>query len=384
MSNNQMPEECARAALIVDLNHVASNVRAIRSIVGHEPMIMAVVKADGYGHGSCEVAKAALNAGAEWLGVATVQEGLKLRNSDIQSPILILSPVFEEEFETALQNNLTTPFFSFEACEKMSNLAAHLGKTADIHITIDTGMNRIGFNAQHADSVVSEILAISALPNINIGGIYTHFAASADNAEFTHTQFARFCNIVQLLDESGLDIPIKHVANSGAVIYHPEFSLNMVRCGIILYGLSPCSTPEGAANLAELGFKPISTLKSRVSQVKAVKKGESVGYSRTYYAQEDITVVTVPIGYADGISRQLSNKGKVLINGRICDIIGTVCMDQLMVNATGANAKLRDEVIFIGHSGNNYICAEDVAKIQGSINYEVATSLSLRIAKRFV
>jgi len=345
---------------------------------------MAVVKADGYGHGSCEVAKAALDAGAAWLGVATVQEGVKLREAGIQAPTLILSPVFEEEFETLLLNNLAAPFFSFEACEKISNLAARLGKTANIHITIDTGMNRIGFNAQNADIVVSEILAISALPNINIEGIYTHFAASADNEEFTHTQFARFSNIVQLLDEAGLHIPIKHTANSGATLYHPECHLDMVRCGIILYGLSPCSTPDGAQKLMELGFKPIAALKSRVSQVKTVKKGESVGYSRTYYAQDDITVATVPIGYADGISRHLSNKGKVLINGHICDIIGTVCMDQLMVNATGANAKLRDEVIFIGHSGDKHICAEDVAKIQGSINYEVATSLSLRIAKKFI
>jgi len=384
MSNDKMLEKCARAALIVNLNHVANNVQAIRSIIGPAPMIMAVVKADGYGHGSCEIAKTALDTGATWLGVATVQEGIKLRDAGIQAPILLLSPIFEAEFEAAILNNLTAPFFSFDSCEKLSNLAVRLGKTADIHIKLDTGMNRIGFNAQHADTVVSEILAISKLPNINIGGIYTHFAASPSDPEFTKLQFTRFCNITKLLDEAGLSIPIKHVANSGAVINHPECNLDMVRCGILLLGMAPCSTPEGAAKLHERGFKPISTLKSHVAQVKTVKKGERVGYGQNYFAPEDITVATIPIGYADGISRQLSNKGKVLINGHVCDIIGTVCMDQLMVNATGSNAKLGDDVIFFGQSNDKLIRTEDIAKIQGSINYEVSTSLSLRIARRFV
>jgi len=346
-------------------------------------MIMAVVKADGYGHGAREIAKTALEAGAAWLGVATVQEGLALRDAGIEAPILLLSPVFEEEYEAVL-HTLTTPFFSLASCEKLSNLAVRLGKTADIHIKIDSGMNRIGFDALNPDAVVSEILAISALPNIKIGGIYSHFANSPSDVEFTNTQFARFRNILQLLEKAGLHIPIKHAANSGAVLYHPECGLDMVRCGILLLGMAPCSSPEGAAKLKDFGFLPITTLKSRASQVKTVKKGESVGYSRTYYAEEDITVVTIPIGYADGISRQLSSKGKTLINGQVCDIIGRVCMDQLMINATGANAKLGDEVILIGQSGDKRILAEDVALLQGSINYEVSTSLSLRICRQYV
>ena len=384
MPSDKIFDKCARGALIVDLTKVASNVRAIRSIVGPGPMLMAVVKADGYGHGSYEIAKATLDAGATWLAVATVEEGLTLREAGIQAPILLLSPIFEEEMEAALQHKLTAPFFSFAACETMSTLATRLGKTAEIHLKIDTGMNRIGFDAQNAEAVVAEILAISTLPNLHIGGIYSHFASSPDDAAFTNTQFSRFRNILQLLEEAGLHIPIKHIANSGAVLNHPECRLDMVRCGILLLGMAPCSTPSGAAKLKDLGFKPASTLKSRVSQVKTVKKGESVGYSRKYYAEEDITVVTIPIGYADGISRQLSSKGKALINGHVCDIIGRVCMDQLMINATDANPTLGDDVIFIGQSGDKHISAEDIAQLQGTVNYEVSTSLSLRIAKQYV
>ena len=384
MPDNKTLEEYARAAVAVNLADIANNVRAIRDIIGSEPMIMAVVKADGYGYGSYEIANAALNAGATWLGVATVDEGKVLRDAGLQAPTLLLNPIFEEEFESALLSNLAVPFFGLAECEKMSKLAASLGKTAEIHIKLDTGMNRIGFNAQHAESTVSEILAISKLPNINIGGIYSQFAASPSNAEFTNEQFSRFCNILKLLDEAGLHIPIKHISNSGAVLNHPECKLDMVRCGIILFGMSPCSTPQGAAKLAERGFKPATALKSRVAHVKTVKKGESVGYSRNYYAQEDITVVTIPVGYADGISRHLSNKGKVLINGHFCDIIGSICMDQLMINATGSNAKLGDDVVIFGHSGGMYISAEEVAQLQGSINYEVSTSLSLRIPRKYI
>ena len=377
-------ENYARAARLVNLGHVANNIRAIRKLISPNAMIMAVVKADAYGHGLCEVSKAAIGAGADWLGCATVKEALTVRGLGIQAPILVLSPVFEEEYESLVAHDLVATVFALESCERLSALAVKLGKTASVHIKIDTGMRRVGYNALEPETALREIAAMSRLPGIAIGGMYSHLAASDSNPGFTSEQFARFQNIARILDNNGLRVPVKHISNSGGVLNHPECNLDMVRCGVLVYGLAPDSTPEGAARLSSLGFKPPLEFKSRVSQVKTVRKGESVGYSRNYFAATDIEVASVPIGYADGVSRSLSNKGKVLINGRACDIIGNVCMDQFMVDVTGVPAKVRDEVVVIGESGGRRISAEDVAALQGTINYEVATSLSLRVPAHYV
>ena len=377
-------ENYARAARIVNLSHVADNIRAIRKLISPGAMIMAVVKADAYGHGICEVSKAAVCAGADWLGCATVKEALLLRGLGIETPILVLSPVFEEEYESLIACDLASTVCGLETCERLSSLAGKLGKKAVVHVKIDTGMRRIGYNALEPETALQEIAKISRLPDIAIGGMYSHFAASDNNPDFTAEQFARFQNIARMADACGLHIPIKHISNSGGVINHPECNLDMVRCGVLLYGLAPDSSPEGFERLCGMGFKPPLTLKSRVSFVKTVKKGESVGYARNYFAARDIEVASVPIGYADGISRSLSNKGRVLVNGRICGIIGNVCMDQFMVDVTGVPAKVRDEVVLIGESGGHRMSAEDVGLLQGTINYEVATSLSLRIPACYV
>ena len=372
-------ENYARAARVVNLGHIANNIKVIKSLIPPGAMIMAVVKADAYGHGILAVSKAALDAGAQWLGCAAVKEGLFLREAGIKAPILILSPVFEEEFEALILGDLTATVFDGETCKGLSATALRLGKKTCAHIKIDSGMRRVGLNALEPDFTLAEIAKIFELPGIAVGGMYSHFAASDNDPDFTAEQFARFSNIVRMAEERGLHIPVKHIANSGAVINHPEYALDMARCGVLVYGLAPDSTPEGAQRLRALGFKAPLEFKSRVSQVKAVKKGESVGYGRSYVAQRDMRVASVPIGYADGLSRSLSNKGKVLINGNICGIIGRICMDQFMVDATEAHAKTRDEVVIIGKSGRRSICAEDVAALQGTINYEVATSLSLRV-----
>jgi alanine racemase len=348
---------------------------------------MAVVKANGYGHGAIEVAEAALSAGADWLGVATVREGLALRSAGITAPILVLSPVFEEEYPQLLVGDLTLTVSSVKTCEKLSGLAVREGLKANVHIKIDTGMNRIGFDTRDKSAVgklIEDIRVMLALPGIVVQGIFSHLATSDNDADFARFQFQRFALVLDELERIGIRIPIRHISNSGGVLNHPEFNLDMVRCGVLTYGLAPCSSPEGAARLRGLGVFPALALKSRVAFVKTVKAGESVGYARNYTANRDIVVATVPVGYADGISRHLSNKGKVLINGEVCPIIGNVCMDQLMVDATAANPKLRDEVVFIGISGGNAVFAEDVARLQGSINYEVATSMSLRIPAHYV
>ncbi|MCL2856417.1 MAG: alanine racemase [Oscillospiraceae bacterium] len=375
----------ARAEIVVNLNDIKDNVKLLKKMVRQGTMLMAVVKADGYGLGMCEAAKAAVEAGADWLGVATVKEGLTLRRAGLVAPILVFCPVFEEEFESIILEDLTSTVFLLAACEKLSRVAVALGKTADIHIKLDTGLNRLGYRSDNMDTVIDEVLAIAGLPGIHIGGVYSHLATSDSDPSFVAEQRYKFINsMISDLEGAGIKFPLKHISNSGGVLNHPECNLDMVRCGILVYGMSPCSTPQGAAKIEALGFRQALTFKSRVAHVKTVKAGESVGYSRKYFAEKDITVATVLVGYADGLSRQLSNKGRVLINGHYCNIIGNVCMDQFMVDATGAGVEIGDEVIIIGRSGGERILAEDVAGLQGSINYEVATALSMRGAKRYV
>jgi len=374
----------ARAEIVVNLGDIAGNIKAIKKLVRPGTMVMSVVKADGYGLGMCESAKTSVEAGADWLGVATVNEGLTLRRAGITTPILVFCPVFECEFESIVREELTSTFFSLAACQKLSQVAGRLGKAAKIHIKLDTGLNRIGYRFEDMDSVVGEVLAIAGLPGIAIGGVYSHLATSDSDPTFVAVQLGRFLSMIDRLEGAGVRFPLKHISNSGGVLNHPECNLDMVRCGILTYGMSPCSSPQGVARIEELGFRQALTFHSRVGHVKTVRAGESVGYSRKYFATGDITVATVLVGYADGLSRQLSNKGRVLINGRYCDIIGNVCMDQLMVDATGASAGIGDEVIIIGRSAGERILAEEVAELQGSVNYEVSTALSMRGEKSYV
>jgi len=374
----------ARAAAVVNLANVANNIRVVKSMVRGGTRVMAVVKANGYGHGIYEVGQMALNAGADWLGVATVMEGVFLRRWSITEPILVLSPVFEEEYENLILNNLASTVFSLQSAQRLSYVAGYLEKKAKVHIKIDTGMNRVGYNAQSTPSATlsaDEIIKISKLPNLVIEGIYTHLATSDSNPDFAKEQYEHFKHILGIIEDKGLHIPIRHIANSGGILGFRDFDFDMVRSGVLTYGLAPDSTREGALKMQELGFLPALTLKSRIAHVKTVLAGSSVGYSRNYFAKTDIEVATIPLGYGDGISRGLSNRGKVLIHGHLCNIVGNVCMDQFMVDVTGIDAKVRDEVILIGTSGDEHIWAEDVAAWQGSINYEVVTGISERFPR---
>ena len=369
----------SRGVRLVNLDNISGNIKAIKNLVKPGTMVMAVVKADAYGHGIIAVSKTAIEAGAQWLGCATVHEGMTLRRNGIKSPILILSPVFPEEYENLVAHDLVASVFSVETCAGISACAARLGKKAAVHIKIDTGMNRIGFDCTDTQTVLDDVSMIFNIPNIDVSGIYSHFAAADCDPGFTQEQFSRFQKIADAMEERGLKIPIRHISNSAGVLNHPECSLDMVRCGAIVYALAPDSLPESAKRLQHLGFRQAMTLKSRVSRVKTVKKGESVGYGRSYTAAQDMRVASVPLGYADGLSRKLSGKGRVLVNGRFCGIVGNICMDQFMADVTGMTVKTGDEVVVIGESGGQCISFEDVARLQGTINYEIATSLSLRL-----
>jgi len=365
-----MENNFGRAWAEIDLNRLKGNIAAVRGLVAPSTMIMAVVKANAYGHGMCQVAQAAVAAGADWLAVATVAEGVALRKGGIGLPILVMGACFNVEMDELLWQGLTATVFSLETGRALSARAGELGLVANVHAKIDTGMNRLGFREDFL-----EVLELAGLPNLLVEGICSHFAISDGCGDFTLEQFERFMAVVKTLEDAGLAFSIKHISNSGAVLNHPEFSLDMVRVGVLMYGLAPCSSSAGADYLRARGILPVLDLKSRVAHVKMIRAGESVGYGREFVAREDMEIATIAMGYGDGISRGLSGRGHVLINGLLCPIVGTVCMDQLMVASVDAQAG--DEVVFIGDG----LSSEDVADWQDSINYEVVTAISQRVQR---
>jgi len=378
-----------RGAVIVDLSIITNNIRAIKSIVHKNTGLMAIVKANAYGHGMQAVAKACqkAEAPADYLGVATTEEALQLRNYGIMLPILIMGAVFCDDYEDLVKNNISLTIFNLKDAKILSNISKKLCKTAKIHIKIDTGMSRIGYSAWEEDlqSSLSEIEEIYKLPNIYVEGIFSHLASSESNPRFSYEQYGRLKHILKEITKIGLHIDIIHISNSGALLNYRNFDNNLVRAGVLLYGMSPHSTAFEAQKLKGYNIKPALTLKSHVTQVKPLRKGRSVGYGQNFIAKQDIVVATIPLGYGDGISRQLSNSGKVLINGEFANIIGNVCMDQFMVDISHIkNVTQNSEVTLIGGCGKNTISSEDIAKWQNTINYEVLTCLMARLPRVYI
>ena len=360
----------------IKLDAVKNNVKNIRGLLKDGTRLLAVIKADAYGHGAVEVAKSLLfDGGADYFGVATYGEAEQLRRAGINTPVLILGAVFGDEYAELVKDNITLTVFDFDTAKKLSDTAKKLGKTAKIHIKIDTGMARIGFLP--SEDAVEEIIKISKLDGIEIEGMFSHFA-KADEADKmpTRVQFEKFMFIKNELLKRGIKIPICHICNSAGIIDFPEYHLDMVRSGIITYGYYP----SDFVNKDALKLESAMSFKSRVVHIKTVEAGTSVSYGGTFTAKEKMKIATVSAGYADGYNRLLSNKADVIINGERCRVLGRVCMDQLMVDATHLkNINLGDEVILFGKSGNNTVTVEETAEIIGTINYEVLCSLSKRV-----
>lgn len=360
----------------IELDAVKNNVKNIRSLLNVGTRLLAVIKADAYGHGAVEVAKSLLFCGgADYFGVATYGEAEQLRSAGIKTPVLILGAVFDDEYAELVKDEITLTVFDFDTAKKLSDTAKKLGKTAKIHIKIDTGMARIGFLP--SESAVEEIVKISKLDGIEIEGMFSHFA-KADEADKlpTKKQFEKFMFIKNELLNRGIKIPICHICNSAGIIDFPEYHLDMVRSGIITYG----HYPSEFVNKDKLVLQSAMSFKSRVVHVKTIEKGTSVSYGGTFTAKEKMKIATVSAGYADGYSRLLSNKADVIINGERCRVLGRVCMDQFMVDVTPLkNINLGDEVILFGKSGNNTVTVEETAEIIGTINYEVLCGLSRRV-----
>ncbi len=370
-----------RAWAEISLDNIAHNIREIRRITGKSAEIMGVVKADAYGHGVMEVAKTLLENGASRFAVSMLDEAIQLRRAGIEVPILILGYTDPRRANEIIENDVTQSVFSHDLAQALSDEAVRQSKKVKIHIKIDTGMSRIGFLPGY--SAVKNVVEISRLSNIIIEGLFTHFAtADEKNREYTNTQFERFMSICCELQRIGIHIPVKHCANSAAIIEYPEMHLDMVRPGIILYGMYPSED----VNKAKIDLKPAMTLKANVIMVKEVEKNTSISYGRIFTTGRTSKIATIPIGYADGFNRMLSNKGKVLINGEFAPVVGRVCMDQCMVDITdiGSNVEVGDEVVLIGAQGQNNITAEDVAQTIGMINYELVCIVGKRIPRAFV
>lgn len=376
----------------IDLNAVSHNVRELRRITSPDSRLMAVVKADGYGHGAVEVGLAALKNGADYLGVARMDEGLHLRRAGITAPILILGYTPPELSPTLVAHRLTQTVYTFEAAEALSEAAASLQTRASVHIKVDTGMGRLGLLpdnprisllGKHLPGNAQRVIeSISRLSHVKIEGIFTHFA-TADSPDKTYTlqQLERFLEFLEKLKIHGLEFPVRHAANSAALIDLPETHLDMVRAGISLYGLYP-SADVGKERVI---LAPAMTLKTRVVHIKMVPAGFHVSYGLTYQTHNPTIIATVSAGYADGLNRLLSSRGQMLVRGSRAQIVGRICMDLSLLDVGHIpEICVGDEVVIFGSQGKERISVEEIAQTLNTIHYEVVTSLASRVERIFI
>ena len=369
-----------RVVAEVNLDAIKHNYKQIRNHVPHEVEIMAIVKADAYGHGAVEVSKLLQEEGVNRFAVAIAKEGEELRSQGITSPILILGYTPRADIKTLIENNLTQTVFSYEMAKTLSDEAGKLGKTINIHIKVDTGMGRIGFLS--SPQSVEEVKMISQLPHLNMEGIFTHFStADEEDIAYTRKQWHIFEGFLQELRGVGIELPVIHAANSAAIMCHSYTDLNVVRPGIILYGYYPSEYLKGKM----IDIIPAMTLKTQVVHIKELPERHYIGYGRTYYTHQKTKVATIPVGYADGYSRRLGNVGKVLIRGQYAPIIGNICMDQFMVDVTNIDdVTVEDEVVLFGKQGENEISVEEIAAQLGTINYEIICMIGKRVLRIYV
>lgn len=368
---------CRDTRAEVSLDAIARNVRLFRENIGIGVRLMAVVKADGYGHGAEATARTAIEAGADYLGVAFADEAIALREAGIEAPILILGHSTARAIEAAVRQRIAIAVSSQDMWDDVVSVAAGLGNQAIVHLKVDTGMARLGFQPE-------EMLAFClkrSHPLVTIEGILTHFA-DADNPDpsFTRSQFERFVSMTTQLADHGIHIPIKHCCNSAAAMRFPEMHMDMARIGIAMYGLSPLT----GAQLPSYPLLEAMQLKTSISYIKKVKENRPVSYGLTYTTTEESTIATLPIGYADGLSRQLSNNGFALVRGIRVPIIGRVCMDQTMIDVTSLpDVRTGDEVTLFGRSGSERIAIHEVASRMGTISYEVICLIGKRVPRLY-
>lgn len=365
----------------IDLDAAAHNMRQIRKHVGPDVKIAAVVKANAYGHGSVELAKTFAENGADCFAVSSLDEAVELRRyAHIDNEIFILGHTDARRTEELLTYDIEPAVFNLKNAEFFSQEARRLGKTLRVHIAVDTGMSRVGFQVNEFS--VSEIKTIAALPNIEIRGMFTHFAVSdMKDKTFTREQYGHFRWMCKRMEEEGIHIALRHCCNSAAVLELPEYYCDMVRPGIIMYGCEP--SPE--IDIKPYDLRPVMSLRCCIAHVKLIDAGATVSYGRHYKAPSRRKIAILPVGYADGYSRILSGKVDVLYHGHRVPQVGAICMDQCMIDVSGeANVHAGDEVVLFGRQGDSFIPIEEIAAVCGTINYEIMCNISRRVPRVYM
>ncbi len=368
-----------RAWAEIDLDAIGHNTSEVKKRLTSATQLMGVVKANAYGHGVRQTAKVLLENGADQLAVAFADEAVELRMAGFDVPVLILGNSTDEDIKNLVKFDIMPAVSDCSFAERLSAAARDAGKTVKVHIKLDTKMSRVGFLAKDGNTV-DDILKISKLPNLRIEGIFSHLAVADEDADdFTQMQFDCFMAVVKSLEEKGLKIPVKHICNSAGLLKFPEMHLDMVRAGIVLYGIYPSSDFDKTM----IDLKPAMTFKSRVSHIKELDKGATLSYGRTYTLDKSAKIATVSVGYADGYMRCLSNKAVVSVCGCEVKQTGRICMDQCMIDATAVNnINVGDEVILFGGSGK--ISAENTAELIGTIGYELVCAVGRRVPRIYI
>ena len=367
----------------VNINNIKHNFRKIKNKLNSETKLLCVLKADAYGHGSEFLVREYEKMGADFFGVSNLDEAMQLRKAGAHKPILIFGYTPSECADILANNSISQTVFSLEYAKQLQIQCKNKGVNIKAHIKIDTGMSRIGFFAQNEESrkkSINEILEINNMPEIEIEGMFTHFSVADDTANeknYTLMQINNFKNIINSLESKKLHIPLKHCCNSGGMINFPDMHLDMVRAGIILYGLYPS---EEIAK--KISLQPSMSLKTVISQIKIIPKGTSVSYGRTFVADKEIKIASVAIGYADGYSIKFSNNSEMIVRGKRSKVLGRVCMDQLMLDVSDVDGVREGDVVTVfGGDDENYISVDELAKNIGTINYEIVCLIGKRVPR---
>jgi alanine racemase len=375
----------------VNLSAYAHNLRELRRVTRPPARLMAVVKANGYGHGSVEVAREALRSGAQYLAVARINEAIPLRKAGLEAPILIFGYSPPDLAPLLIDYELTQTVYSLSTASAISEQATRKGKKINVHLKVDSGMGRLGFLLASTNDTIDDVAAqnsvraietITRLPGLTVEGIFTHFA-TADSADksYADLQLDRFLDLLSRLQKAGLAPPVRHAANSGALIDMPDSHLDMVRPGIATYGLHP----SDEVNKSRVDLKPVMSLKSRIIHLKRVPPGFNISYGITFQTKNHTTIATVPVGYADGFNRLLSSRGHMLVHGQRVPIVGRVCMDLTMLDVGEVSGvALEDEVVVFGDQGNEAVTADEIASCLDTINYEIVSTITARVPRVYL
>ncbi|SEU26723.1 alanine racemase [Lacrimispora sphenoides] len=363
----------------VDLDAIRHNMEAMKANLKEGTRIIGVVKSDGYGHGAVPVAWA-MDSYVWGYAVATVEEGVILRKHGIKKPILVLGVVPYEGYSLLVEYGISSSVFQLKRAERLSTLAEKAGKKAVIHLVVDTGMSRIGYPV--TEEAAEEAVKICGLPGIEVEGLFTHFAkADERDKSATDKQIEKYQTFVTMLSDRGITIPVLHCSNSAGILDLQRANFHAVRAGISIYGIYP----SGEVDRETVRLQPAMELKSFISYIKKIEPGTSVSYGGTFTADREMTIATIPVGYGDGYSRNLSGKGEVLIRGQRARILGRVCMDQFMVDVTGIKgAEEEDEVVLIGRQGSEEITVEELAAVGGGFHYEIVCDIGKRVPRVYL